>query len=83
MLTQAELWELRPQGSNPCRNVRRYKMKPRERFLSVDELNLLGFVLDHAEESSGRRVTWARAANRSPHSADVHNLCRLALSRRG
>ena len=51
MLTQAELWELRPQGSNPCRNVRRYKMKPRERFLSVDELNLLGFVLDHAEDA--------------------------------
>ena len=51
MLTQAELWELRPQGSNPCRNVRRYKMKPRERFLSVDELNRLGFVLDHAEDA--------------------------------
>ena len=50
MLTQAELWELRPQGTNPCRNVRRYKVKPRERFLSVDELNLLGFVLDHAED---------------------------------
>ena len=51
MLTQAELWELRPQGSNPCRNVRRYKMKPRERFLSVDELNRLGFVFDHAEDA--------------------------------
>ena len=49
MMTQAELWELRPQGSNPCRNLRRYKMKPRERFLSLDELERLGFVLDRAE----------------------------------
>ena len=50
MMRQAELWELRPQGSNPCRNMRRYKLKPRERFLSLDELKRLGFVLDHAED---------------------------------
>lgn len=50
MMTQAELWDLRPQGSNPCRNVRRYKTTPRERFLSADELKRLGFVLDHAED---------------------------------
>ncbi len=47
MMTAAELWDLRPQGSNPCRNMRRYRMKPRERFLSGDELKRLGFVLDH------------------------------------
>ena len=51
MMRQAELWDLRPQGSNPCRGVRRYKMKPRERFLSLDELKRLGFVLDHAEDA--------------------------------
>ena len=50
MMTQAELWEIRPHGSNPCRNMRRYRTKPRERFLSVDELKRLGFVLDHAED---------------------------------
>ncbi len=50
MMRQAELWDLRPQGSNPCRNMRRYRMAPRERFLSVDELKRLGFVLDHAED---------------------------------
>ena len=50
MMTQAELWDLRPQGSNPCRNKRRYKTPPRERFLSVDELKRLGFVLDHADD---------------------------------
>ena len=51
MMRQAELWDLRPQGSNPCRNMRRYPMKPRERFLSRDELKRLGFVLDHAEDA--------------------------------
>ena len=35
MMRQAELWDLRPQGSNPCRDIRRYKTTPRERFLSV------------------------------------------------
>ena len=48
MMRQAELWDLRPQGSNPCRNMRRYRTAPRERFLSPDELKRLGFVLDHA-----------------------------------
>lgn len=51
MMTQAELWNLRPHGSNPCRNIRRYRMKPRERFLSLEELKRLGFVLDHAEDT--------------------------------
>ena len=50
MMRQAELWDLRPQGSNPCRNMRRHKTTPRERFLSPDELKRLGFVLDHAED---------------------------------
>ena len=33
MMRQAEHWDIRPQGSNPCRSMRRYKMTPRERFL--------------------------------------------------
>ena len=51
MMRQAELWDFRPQGSNPCRNMRRYKTTLRERFLSLDELKRLGFVLDHAEDT--------------------------------
>ena len=50
MMRQAEHWDIRPQGSNPCRKMRRYKMTPRERFLSLDELKRLGFVLDNAED---------------------------------
>lgn len=51
MMKQAELWDVRPQGSNPCRNMRRYKTTPRERFLSIEELKRLGFVLDHAQDT--------------------------------
>ena len=47
MMRQAELREMRPQGSNPYRGMRRYRLPPRERFLSADEKRL-GFVLDHA-----------------------------------
>ncbi len=28
MFNMAELWEMRPPGRNPCRSVRRYKVKP-------------------------------------------------------
>ncbi len=56
MLAQAELWDIRPQGSNPCRNMRRYRTGARERFLSVEELKRLGFVLDHAEDSQAVAV---------------------------
>ena len=51
MMIQAELWNLRPQGSNPCRKIRRYPAKLRERFLSLEELKRLGFVLDHADDT--------------------------------
>jgi len=56
MMTAAELWDIRPQGSNPCRNMRRYRTAPRERFLSADELKRLGFVLDHAEDRQAAAV---------------------------
>ena len=56
MMTQAELWDLRPQGSNPCRNMSRYRLKPRERFLSLDELERLGFVLAHTGDTQAAAV---------------------------
>ena len=60
MSRQAELWDIRPQRSNPCRNMRRYKMPPLERFLSLEELKHLGFVRDHASDEQ------AAAAIRPP-----------------
>jgi hypothetical protein len=34
----AEVWEMRPEGSNPCRKIERYWENHRERFLSGEEL---------------------------------------------
>lgn len=49
MFNLAELWGLRPDGSNPCRHVKKYKEKARERFLSPAELNRLGDALSEME----------------------------------
>lgn len=45
----AELWGMRPDGSNPCRRIERNPEQHRERFLSADELTRLGAVLRRAE----------------------------------
>ena len=47
----AEAWGLRTEGTNPCRHVKRYAEKKRERFLSGDELTRLGTVLSEAERT--------------------------------
>jgi integrase len=41
-----EVWGLRPDGSNPCRHVPKYRESKRERFLSLEEVQRLGHVLD-------------------------------------
>ena len=50
MFSLAEVWGLRPDGSNPCRHVKRYKERNRERFLSPEETERLGEVLREAED---------------------------------
>ena len=45
----AEIWDWRPEFSNPTRLVKRYPENKRERFLSADELELLGATLAKAE----------------------------------
>ena len=50
MFSLAEIWGWRPDGSNPCRHVKRYKEHKRERFLSPEETERLGQVLREAEE---------------------------------
>ncbi len=46
MFNMAEVWGLRPDGSNPCLHVKRFKEEKRERFLSAEEFRRLGAVLD-------------------------------------
>jgi integrase len=49
MFNLAEVWGLRPDGSNPCRHVKKYPEKKRERYLSKQELAKLGEVLRQCE----------------------------------
>ncbi|MDE0371466.1 MAG: integrase arm-type DNA-binding domain-containing protein, partial [Rhodospirillales bacterium] len=49
MFRLAEAWGMTPPRRNPCRSVRRYREKSRERFLTPDEYRRLGRVLDAAE----------------------------------
>lgn len=58
MFNQAEVWGLRPDGSNPCRHVKKYREEKRQRFLTPAELDSLGKTLHELEEAG----TESRAA---------------------
>ena len=49
MMNLAEAWGLRPDRSNPCYHIRKYKENKRERFLTPEELARLGKALDEEE----------------------------------
>ena len=42
-------WDLRPDGTNPCRHVKRFREEKRERFLSDIEYQRLGAALKEIE----------------------------------
>ena len=42
LLNHAEIWGMRPIGSNPCQRVKRFKEVSRDRLLSEEELGRLG-----------------------------------------
>jgi integrase len=50
MFNLAEVWGLRPDGSNPCRHVKKYAEQKRERFLDPPEIAELGRVLHEVEQ---------------------------------
>ena len=49
MFSLAELWGLRPDGSNPRKHIKKYPEEKRERFLSAAELRRVGEVLREME----------------------------------
>ena len=49
ILRQAEVYGYRPESSNPCVGIRRYRRRGRERFLSPEEMQRLGAVLSRHE----------------------------------
>ena len=63
MFKTAEAWDLLPAGSNPCRAVRRFRTRKRERFLTQEEFRRLGRAL-RALEAEERTWTPAVAAIR-------------------
>ena len=51
LFTLAEMWEIRPASSNPCKHVARFKEIPRNRFLNGEELRGLGQAMREMEVS--------------------------------
>jgi len=63
MFNLSEVWGLRPDGSNPCRHVPKYREEKRERYLSQYELQNLGQALTEAERD-GSETPYVIAAFR-------------------
>ena len=49
IMRQAEVYGYRPEGTNPCAGIKRYRRQGRERFLSTAEIRRLGEVLARQE----------------------------------
>lgn len=49
MFNMAELWNMRPDGSNPCRHVRKYPERGKTRLIADEEMRKLFAYLDRAE----------------------------------
>lgn len=63
MFSLAEMWGLRPDGSNPRKHIKKYAEQKRERFLSPAELKRVGEVLREME-SEGVELASAIVATR-------------------
>jgi len=63
MFNLAEMWGLRPEGSNPRKHIKKYLEEKRERFLTPAELKRVGEVLREMEEE-GIELPSAIAATR-------------------
>ena len=60
ILRQAEVYGYRPEGSNPCVGIRRYRRRGRERFLSPEEMQRLGAVLSRHENTRPLEIATIR-----------------------
>ena len=61
MMTLAELWGYRPDGSNPCRHIQKFPEEARNRYLIRDELKRLGDVLRDRESKGGQWPSFVAA----------------------
>ena len=60
IMRQAEVYGHRPDDSNPCTGLRRYRRRGRERFLTVDETRRLGEALAAREAAAPLPATAVR-----------------------
>ena len=60
IMRQAEVYGYRPEGTNPCVGIRRYRRQGRERFLSAAELRRLGEALTRYEADQPQSVAAIR-----------------------
>jgi integrase len=49
-MNMADVWDMRPGGSNPCTHIKRFKEAKRNRFLSLDEFGRIGKALSDMEK---------------------------------
>ena len=56
IMRQAEVYGYRPEGSNPCKGIKRYRRKGRERFLTAAEIGSLAAVLRRFEADRPQQV---------------------------
>ncbi len=77
IMREAERMGLRPEGSNPCRGIRRYRRKGRERFLSDEELRRLSAGLSaHADEYPGQVAVIRLLLLTGCRKGEIHTLRR-------
>ncbi len=57
MFNLAELWGVRPDYSNPCRHIEKFKERKIERFLSGEEFARLGRALAECESEGTERAS--------------------------
>ena len=60
IMREAEIYGYRPEGTNPCVGIKRYRRQGRERFLSTAEVSRLGAVLARHEADHSLAVAIIR-----------------------
>ncbi len=60
MFAKCEEWGLRPDGTNPVRHIKKFPTKPRERYLTEDELKRLTCELGRIQISNTVVANFAR-----------------------
>ena len=60
IMQQAEIYGFRPEGSNPCVKIKRYRLKAKECFLTPQQIQKLGQVLSEHEKRYRHQVALIR-----------------------